>query len=96
MGKKAIILTKEHRNKEVVMGKKAIILTLGTISILVFALLNMLVLGGCGAVESATTEAPEEATVNELYGDLDGSEINFLGWQGYDGGESIKTIFRRA
>ncbi len=52
----------------------------------VFVLLSLFMVGGCQSEEPAATD---EGNGEVLF---EGSELNFLGWQGYDGGESITTF----
>ncbi len=49
-------------------------------------------------VEDAVEEAVEmtkDELYESLYGDLTGSEINFMGWQGYDGDEFINPFLEK-
>lgn len=40
-------------------------------------------------------ELTKDELYDKLYGDLNGTELNFLGWQGYDGGEFIKPFLEK-
>jgi len=46
-------------------------------------------------VAEEEVELTKDELYDKLYGDLNGAELNFLGWQGYDGGESIKAFLEK-